>query len=328
LSIGVEIIGQGSTNDQLIGNFIGPDASGDNALPGSAIVDPTQAVQQTGILIDGSIGDYIGAANEPRNVISGNVLGIEFTAIIATSTKPTNTVTNNYIGIGNDQKTLGNVTGIWIDNVSNTQIGGTGTGDMNIIAGNSQGGVYISGANARNNMVQGDRIGLGPGGQIYPATGHKKDPTYQFPIGVYIANSSSNMIGGTGTARNTISGNSVGVYIFGASGSSKGNTISGNAIVGNERYGILLFNAPFNTNSRNQFARNGIANFREFSGAVASGGATQTSSSGQGAGTKAKQRAQHTNHAAHQSLRRTPSSALVRVHGHRLPAGPLRKPRA
>jgi len=326
-STGVQIVGSGSTNESLMGNFIGPDASGDKALPASALSDPTKSVQQTGILINGSVGNSIGKTSEPRNVISGNVVGIEFTGITATPGETTtNTVTSSYIGIGNDQKALGNVIGIWVNNVPNIKIEG------NTISGNSQGGVYISGANAKNNMVQGNRIGLGPHGQTYTAKGHETDPTYQFPIGVYIENASSNMIGGTGSARNTISGNSVGVYIFGAGGSSRGNTISGNTINGNERYGILLFNAPFNTNSRNQFARNKIANFREFSGPVGSGGATQTSSSGQSSGTKAKNLAHQSKPAEYRSARRnaqaaqrTISLAAVTVHGRHVPAGPIRK---
>jgi hypothetical protein len=63
---------------------------------------------------------------------------------------------------------------------------------------------------------------------------------------------------------------------------------------------------------------------REFSGSVAS---TAQTSSGQASGSKAKKPAHHSNHAAHQSPRRTAPHAAVTVHGRQVPAGPIRKPR-
>ena len=335
-SYGVQIIGLGSTNEQLIGNFIGPDASGDNALPPSAIKDPTKAVQQTGILIDGSTGNDIGEPGAPMNVISGNVVGIEFTGIVATSSEPTNTVTCNYIGIGYDQKVLGNFIGVWVNNVPQTQIGLAGAG--NFISANAEAGVYIIGRDASANLVQGNIIGLGPAGQSYNQ--EATDPTNPFPIGVYIQDSSSNTIGGTvNGAGNTISGNNVGVYIFGTGSSSTNNQVLRNSIglsvnggsrPGNALYGVMLYNAPSNNvpqsgPSANRIVGSGIANYREFSGAVAT---TTQSSSGKGSGSKAKKPAHHSNHVAHQSPRRTAPHAAVTVHGRQVPAGPIRKPRA
>jgi hypothetical protein len=98
---------------------------------------------------------------------------------------------------------------------------------------------------------------------------------------------------------------------------------------GNAFYGVMLYNAPYNNAprtgpSRNQFAGNGIANLREFSGSVAS---TAQTSSGQASGSKAKKPAHHSNHGAHQSPRRTAPHSAVTVHGRQVPAGPIRKPR-
>jgi parallel beta-helix repeat protein len=171
-------------------------------------------------------------------------------------------------------------------------------------------------------MIQGNTFGPGPVGP----TSHKKNPVYQFPIGVYIENASSNIIGGIGPgAANTISGNSVGVYIFGTAGSSHGNTISGNVINSNERYGILLYNAPANTNSGNKLAHNKIANFREFSGAAPK---SRKSSSSKSSASKATQPAHHSKQLAPGSLRAKADHALVTIHGRKVPAGPMRKPRA
>jgi parallel beta-helix repeat protein len=168
-------------------------------------------------------------------------------------------------------------------------------------------------------MIQGNTFGPGPVGP----TSHKKSPIYQFPIGVYIENASSNMIGGTGPgAANTISGNSVGVYVFGTAGSSHGNIISGNVINSNERYGILLYNAPSNTNSRNKLAHNKIANFREFSGPVAKSAKSSSSN-----GSKAKKPAHHSKQVVHHAPGRRASHALLTIHGQKVPAGPMRKAR-
>ncbi len=334
MSIGVQIVGLAISNEQLIGNLIGPDASGDNALPASAISNPTLAAQQTGILINGSTGNTIGGlTSSDRNVVSGNGVGIEFTGIVGTSAQPTNTVAGNYIGIGIHQKALGNVIGIWVNDVSDTQIGLPGA--ANFISGNSQEGIYIIGRDASANLVQGNVIGLGPDGQTYN-TGRGKDPTYPFPIGIYIQDSSSNVIGGSVSEfGNTISGNNVGVYIVGNNGSSTNNQVMANFIGlpfngghghGNKFYGVMLYNAPANNvaqsgPSRNRFAHNQIANFREFSGSAAKA----QSSSVKGSNSKAKKPAHRSKHVATQSRRGKAHHESVTIHGRHVPAGPIRK---
>jgi len=330
-SYGIEIIGPSSTNstgnNQILGNLIGPDSLDHKALPSGS----------TGVLINDSVGNTIGGTTATSgNVIAGNIVGVEISGF-NTSLSGFNSVLGNDIGIAKDGTPIGNVIGIWVNNVPKTQIGSPGIG--NDIADNTEAGVYIIGANATGNLVQGNIIGLGPDGQTYnPAT--KTSATNPFPIGVYIQDSSSNTIGGAGAvAGNTISGNNVGVYIFSTNGSSFYNQVLGNFIglskngssrPGNVLYGVMLYNAPYNNApqsgpSRNQFANNGIANFREFSDPVAT---TQTSSSGQASGSKAKKPAHHSNHVVHQSPRRTAPHTAVQVHGRQVPAGPIRKPRA
>ena len=74
---------------------------------------------------------------------------------------------------------------------------------------------------------------------------------------------------------NTVSGNAdAGVYVFGRANSASGNVIQKNVFSRNV-YGILLYNAPnngqyFTLRQKNRFARNSIAEVREFSGAVPS----------------------------------------------------------
>jgi parallel beta-helix repeat protein len=322
-SCGIEIIGSASsTCNQVLGNRIGPVLSGDKAFRSESTDPRNPWLQPIGVLIIDSVGNKIGSTTATSgNVIAGNDVGVE---IAGSNTSLSGSyILGNDIGIASDGTAIGNVIGIWVDDVPSTQIGGTGSGEGNTISGNSEVGVYISGADATKNMVQGNTIGTigpGPSGQ----TVHEKDPTYQFPIGVYIESSSSNTIGGAGSgAGNTISGNSVGVYIYAGAGSSQGNIISGNVINSNERYGILLYNAPSNSPTDNMMNGNKIAKFREFSGPVP----MQPSSSGQASGSKAKKPAHHSNHVAHQSPQRTALQAQVTAHGHTVPAGPLRKPR-
>ena len=200
-TFGLDIEGTQSNGNQVWGNRIGP-ASNGSGFPSDSNDPSNPWLQQVGILINDSINNTIGGttagSTTPANVIGGNNVGVEISGF-NTSLSGSNSILGNDIGIASDGTAIGNVVGIWVNDVPNTRIGGTGSGEGNTISGNSQGGVYISGADATNNMVQGNTIGPGPSGQ----TGHEKDPTYQFPIGVYIESSSSNVIGGAGSGRET-----------------------------------------------------------------------------------------------------------------------------
>ena len=331
-----------SDNNTIAQDFIGTDVTGtktglgDGALPGNAV----------GILIDSSFGNSIGAAGAPVNVISGNVVGIEFMQSNSASSGGSNTVINNYIGIGKDQNGLGNFIGVWVDGVPGTQIGLPGAGNANYISDNSEAGVYIYQSGAFGTRVQGNIIGLGPAGETYP---HKAnpDPLFPDPVGVYIQDSSSNMIGGGGQGEdNTISGNNVGVYIFQtALGLSVNNQILGNFIgygtagiatnPGNRSYGILLYNAPINYPPSSNQARqaNHIVDsgkpFLNYSGPVSM---TSQSSTTQGSSTGSdsvpRNSPRHSKITPHPSPRSSASQKRVAVHGRPVPAGPIRKTRA
>ena len=176
-------------------------------------------------------------------------------------------------------------------------------------------------------------IGLGLDGQAHNQ-GNGADPTFPFPIGVYIQDASSNTIGGTGDGEgNTISGNSVGVYIFGKSGSSSGNQMLGNSFgsslgsgpaPGNAFYGVLLSNAPANNApgsgaGANRFQRSGIADFREYSGPVG----TSTSS---GSARRAQKATAHKSRGVHSSPSKKARQHPAIIHSH-VPAGPMRMAR-
>jgi photosystem II stability/assembly factor-like uncharacterized protein len=109
--------------------------------------------------------------------------------------------------------------GISIRGAANNRIGGTVTAARNIISGNDGNGITISNG-ATSNRVQGNYIGTDVTGSI--SLGHQRN-------GVYIIESSNNIIGGSEPgAGNLISGNiDWGIYI--GEGSSN-NTIQGNLI--------------------------------------------------------------------------------------------------
>jgi len=138
-----------------------------------------------------------------------------------------NTITGNYIGTnaaGTAASANGNQ-GINITSANNI-IGGTTAAARNIISGNGSGstsaGVYITGASATGNVVQGNYIGTNVAGTAAIAN---------VRYGIYLlASASSNTIGGTAAgARNVISGNSLHGVVFQSVGTS-GNILQGNYI--------------------------------------------------------------------------------------------------
>lgn len=173
-----------ATNSNIVtGNYIGLNSAGTTALPND----------NNGIYIyNGAQSNTIGGTTSgERNVISGNVLsGIA----IGYSTASSNTVTGNYIGLnaaGTSAVANGN-SGVSISNgaQSNT-IGGNTSGKRNIISGNTQYGVFITGSNTNSNTVQGNYIGTNAAGDS--DVGNTRH-------GVFISSSAqSNTIGGTGS---------------------------------------------------------------------------------------------------------------------------------
>ncbi len=235
--IGIFIQNSSSTGNQVIGNFIGTDVTGTidrgNKEDGIWIY---QAPQNT-------IGGFTASA---RNIISGNgESGILLYGLGATQ----NIIAGNFIGTDvQGALALGNSTnGIKINLGSFNQIGSSSSGGRNLISGNRERGVYITGANAQGNVLLGNFIGTDISGSAILGN------TFE---GVGIYSCSSNIIGGLQPgARNLISGNyNDGVVIDGAI--AKGNLVQGNYIgtdltgtfsLGNRENGVQITLAPSNT---------------------------------------------------------------------------------
>ncbi len=225
---GVEV---DSSNDNLLeGNYVGTDGTGTQSVPNS-----------TGILVvDSSVGNTIGGLTSvpgtgAGNVISGNTNdGVEITGSDTTG----NLVAGNLVGTSAaGTAALGNGTGILIASTPENTIGGAAAGAGNVISGNADFGVEISGSGTTGTLVAGNIIGTTADGTAALGNGAN---------GVEIdTGASNNTIGGLTTtpgtgAGNLMSGNAGnGVDVVGGGG----NLIEGNLIGTNLAGSSALTNA-------------------------------------------------------------------------------------
>jgi hypothetical protein len=136
------------------------------------------------------------------NIIEGNYVGVDATGSIA----------------------LPNTFGINMEGSSNNRIGGTLASQRNVVSGNSNTGLRLSGSN--HNSVWGNYIGVSASGSSALGNGNQ---------GLRIENSSDTIVGGTGTGeRNDISFNQdAGILvIYGSNNQIQGNVIEANSVGG------------------------------------------------------------------------------------------------
>ncbi|BCM88644.1 hypothetical protein IAD21_00485 [Abditibacteriota bacterium] len=160
-------------------------------------------------------------------------------------------VTGNLLGLKADGITrLANFTGVYINSAASNTIGGTAASERNIICGNSDANIRISGATSAGNKVIGNTIGTLADCSISTVS--------DGAFGIIINNSGNNTVGGTAVGeRNIISGNYYGVYIVDGTPSS---TLVGNKVLGNyigvksdgtsalgNTYGVIVNGAVNNT---------------------------------------------------------------------------------
>jgi CSLREA domain-containing protein len=228
---GVKIFGGGSTGNVVRDNRIGTNAAGDAAIP-----------NREGVIITSNAeGNTIGGTTPAeRNVISGNTVAGVF--LLADN----NTVTGNLIGTNlAGTAAIPNDTGVFVRNSSGNAIGGSVSGgESNLISGNAEQGVLVTGNNAANITIAGNAIGTNLAGTAAVANKH----------GVRIENGAHTIGGATPDDGNVISGNSQnGVYIIGAGADGNllqsnriGTSIDGSGPVPNDRSGVLIEDAPGN----------------------------------------------------------------------------------
>ena len=208
-----------STNDLVIGNFIGTNASGTAAI-GNVMA---------GVFLRGASDRVGGSTTAERNVISGNeAAGVRI--VISGSGVQNNVVQGNYIGTDTTgTMSLANMNGVTFEGVNNNTLG-----SGNVISGNLSSGVsFVPAAGvglvqASGNFVRGNRIGT---------TASGTNPLPNGRDGVTITGN-GNAIGGVSTGSgNTIAFNTMsGVNVL----EGTGNGILSNAIFTNGTLGIDL----------------------------------------------------------------------------------------
>jgi hypothetical protein len=203
--VGVEIFGIAAKDNVVEGNLIGVNPAGVASGNGTG-------VKIAGGAFDNTVG---GTAAVARNVISGNLDGV----IVSDTATTGNVVEGNYVGI-NAQGTaaLGNTEGVeLLAGASGNTVGGTTPGAGNVISGNSDEGVDITGSNTSGNVVEGNYVGTNASGSA--------------PVGNFdgiLLSGTGNTVGGTAAgAGNVISGN---VRIGVAMGFAFNDVVEGNLI--------------------------------------------------------------------------------------------------
>ena len=187
-SVGIEIRGAGTSDNRVVGNYIGVDASGTTALGNG-----------NGIGISGERNTIGGATSAERNIISANRWdGIQFWGTDAMS----NTIVGNYIGtdatgtlpLGNGRDGVRMETGARYN-----VVGGDSPDERNVVSGNSLSGVSMGGG-ATENVVVGNYIGTDASGMTSVGNGQAGN---QAGVAIY-GGATRNRI-----ERNVISGNNV-----------------------------------------------------------------------------------------------------------------------
>lgn len=224
LSDGIFIGNPTATANRIQGNKIGLKADGISALPNA----------NNGIFIQGS-GNIVGGSTTALGKGAGNIIagnGNNLTAQgagirISGAAASANVVAGNLVGTNaGATAAIPNFHGIEIESgATDNIIGGSDASLRNIISGNTQRGIYITGNGTSNNKVQGNYIGTNLNGSSAIAN--------QFDGVTVTFGASNNLIGGftatPGTgAGNIVSGNLIGGVTL--EDDARSNSVYGNAI--------------------------------------------------------------------------------------------------
>jgi titin len=213
-----EIRLQDGGNNLIVGNLLGTDATGTQAVAGPP------SIGNRGLRIQSSDNQIGGPTAAERNIISGH--RAEGVFISGTFTSG-NVVQGNFIGTDvTGARALGNGTGVSVSG-PNTTVGGSVVGAGNLVSGNRGDGILVSG---ENTVVQGNLIGTDATGTVALGNG----------IGIYMSGWRGSLIGGTAVGTgNVISGNRGGLAThpstgpFVIQGNFIGTDITGTVAIGN-----------------------------------------------------------------------------------------------
>ena len=253
-------IGAGAANTLVEGNYIGTDQTGTKPLANSG----------SGVSVDDASGVTIGGtAQGAGNVISANaqagvsIAGTATTGVVILG----NRIGTDYTGTA----ALGNGTfGVLVSGTPGVTIGGTATGDGNIISANPTAGIGLY-ADTTGALIEGNLIGTDVTGSNPLGNGN----------GIQIdGGSSNNTIGGTAAgAGNTIAfSTGIGVDVDATAGT--GNEIRLNSIFSNTGLGIDLGGDGVTlNNSAGHTGPNDYQNFPVITAVTSAGGVTTVTGS-------------------------------------------------
>ena len=211
---GIVISGTNSGNNQILGNFIGTDITGEEKLS-----------NLYGVTITKSKENIIG----PGNLISGNTdIGVLMTGKYTRE----NVVKGNLIGTDiSGTELLDNHKGIVIKSLANkNKIGGSTAADRNIISGNLEIGIYIEAADS--NLVVGNFIGTDITGM------NKVAVEYTQPYYEHL----DSLVQGNGIEFNATAKHN----ILGGDEFGERNVVSGHKVYGVVYYGNCSYNHLYN----------------------------------------------------------------------------------
>ncbi len=247
---GIHVTGAGATGDWIYGDFLGTDPTGTQAEPDNVGVEIDGGAVKNVI---GTNGDGVNDDAE-RNLLSGN----SYSGVWITGQGTTgNIVAGDLIGTTNSGDTdLPNGTrapydysyassfydqfggGVIIDGGAyGNQIGagGSGIGDIggvNVISGNADSGIEISGSGTTGNVIDGNVIGTDPTGIMDLGNGHD---------GIEVdSGASENTIGGTAAVAGDLIADNGGVGVAVIGSDSVGDGIVGDRIFDNGGQAIDL----------------------------------------------------------------------------------------
>ena len=214
---GVFITDSNTTGNIVLGNYIGTDANGSNAVPNGL----------SGVFLGGGAsGNIVGGANAgARNILSGNS---QYGVIITTNTAA-NVVLGNYIGTDTSGSySLANtIGGVFLAaGATGNLIGGATAGARNVISGNTNGpyyayGVLAAGFGTSGNVIEGNYIGLGADGLT---------PVPNF-YGVYFyGGATNNTLGGTAVGAGNYVSDNISYDVLISDPGTSGNFVEGNFI--------------------------------------------------------------------------------------------------
>ena len=204
-TVGIDISSSSATGNQIQGNLIGTDVTGAVALgsQSTGIFVVASRTSITGNVVSGNTGDGV-LIYSASNLVQGNVIG--------TNAAGTAAVPNG-------------ANGVEVQGSTNT-IGGTTQAAGNLISGNRNDGVLVTGSSATGNLIEGNFIGT-------DVTGTQPIPNLN---GVEISGAGQNTVGSSAMtgqgAGNLISGNADDGLDIESPGSTAalGDVVAGNLI--------------------------------------------------------------------------------------------------